>query len=112
MLEYGTVSVVPIPSASQLIPLLNTLRSRGLLGIDQNAELDKLAIQQDLLRHMVLGSPLSAKQVDALLNAIKTLGDLARVVQTQEGQQHVCGLVGDIDGRRLIAYLTNGPRPV
>lgn len=110
MLEHGTVSVMPISSAIQLIPLINTLRSQ--VGVNKTAKFDKLAIQKDVLRHMVLGSPLSAKQVDALLNASKTLGELARVALTQEGQQHVCELIGEIDGGRLIAYLTNGPTPV
>ncbi|EFY86432.1 hypothetical protein MAC_07510 [Metarhizium acridum CQMa 102] len=96
--------------ASQLICHLDTLRRQNMIGMNGLAQIDRHAVQKDLLRHCVSGTPLSMEQVDVLLGSVRHLRELANMVQTREGQETICRLLGDADGRSLITYFTNGPK--
>ncbi|EXU96678.1 hypothetical protein X797_010222 [Metarhizium robertsii] len=96
--------------AGQLIGHLDALRRPSTTGMNGLAQIDRHAVQKDLLRHCVSGTPLSVQQVDVLLGSVRHLRELANMVQTREGQETICRLLGDADGRSLIEHFTNGPK--
>ncbi|OAA39738.1 hypothetical protein NOR_06158 [Metarhizium rileyi] len=110
MLDYGGVSVMPLSTAGQLIPQLDALQNQALAGMKRVAQVNSRAAQKDLLRHCVSGPPLSVKQVDILLSTVGNLRELAGMVQSQEGQDGICQILGAADGRSLITYFADGPR--
>ncbi|KAK9444456.1 hypothetical protein VB005_02207 [Metarhizium brunneum] len=110
MLEHERISTIPVSSAGQLIGHLDALRRPSMIGMNGLAQIDRHAVQKDLLRHCVSGTPLSVQQVDVLLGSVRHLRELASMVQTREGQETICRLLGDADGRSLIEHFTNGPK--
>ncbi|KHN98487.1 uncharacterized protein MAM_03611 [Metarhizium album ARSEF 1941] len=110
MLEYESISAMPISRADRLVTHLDALRKPSITGMNGCAQISSHEAQRDLLRHCVSGFPPSVERVDALLGSVSHLRDLANMVQSQEGQQIICERLGVADGRRMITYFTGGPK--
>ncbi|PHH92030.1 hypothetical protein CDD83_9221 [Cordyceps sp. RAO-2017] len=101
----GVVSVIPVASAAALPSRLDDLRRQ----CGSTTSPDRQARGRDLLSRCAAGGPLSPGQTDILSGLCAGFGDLARHAFDPDGRARLCAALGDVDGRRVIAFLTSGP---
>ncbi|KAG6027154.1 hypothetical protein E4U41_001040 [Claviceps citrina] len=112
LLQHTNITLMPLSSCQQLRRTIEKLRSHCISGNNGCDQPDEQAIREGIVRSCVRGHPLACYKIAKLMSCVKGLPQLAAQVETQDGQERICNALGLEDGRRLIAYFEDGPKPL
>lgn len=112
ILQHHHITVMAVSTAQQLVPTIESLRSYCNSGTNYCNQGDEQVIRERIVGNCVRGRPLSSYQTAKIMSCMKGLSHLAAHVQTEEGQETICNILGKEDGLRMIAYFVDGPKPL
>ncbi|KAH7326482.1 hypothetical protein B0I35DRAFT_136502 [Stachybotrys elegans] len=102
------VPILPISCTADLVPCLDSLR------LETNSSMQPQQVPgdsgRDLVARCVRGPPLSPRKAGYLTDYFGDMKGLVGSTSSPQGQRAICDLVGERDGRRVIAFFTEGPR--
>ncbi|KAG5980275.1 hypothetical protein E4U55_004196 [Claviceps digitariae] len=112
ILQHNNVTLLPVSTVQQLVPTIENLRRHCNSGTNYRDQGDEQVIREGIVGNCVQGRPLGKYQIGKLMSCMKGLSDLAAKVETEEGQEAICNILGKDDGLRMIAYFVDGPKPL
>lgn len=113
-LDLNEVLLVPIASAAELPPYLNGLRKQ--MGEAKNKQQDR-SLQdaalsaRELVSSCASGARLSSRQTNILMDMVPSFMHLAIGSFQLGNRAQVEDSLGSEDGRRVISFFTEGPKP-
>ncbi|KJZ77892.1 hypothetical protein HIM_02529 [Hirsutella minnesotensis 3608] len=110
MLEGYDMPVIPVTSSLGLPACLESLRAQcAAQRVSNGQRHEKVLAQRDLLAYCARGAPLSKTQTNVLSDICSSFGNLAQQTLNPGGQKRIYDYLGDVDGRRVVAFFTAGP---
>jgi hypothetical protein len=108
MMTRSACPIFALPSLDELPGTLATIHN-GLVN-QHPVQQPSAVTSQSFISNCVRGVALSESQTNVLTGVCSSLTDLIAKTSTAEGQEEILDYMGDKDGTRVIAFLTQDQR--